>query len=91
MKSFPLAAPASTGDPAAATGTQYLYVGCNVTRVVIVDGRSVGRTDEVLALPAGDHVVSLLAPPANFRPKERRITLTGTSPDKPLMVRFETR
>jgi hypothetical protein len=90
MKSFPVAAN-PPGEASAVAGTQYLLVACNVTRVVTVDGRNVGRTDEVLELPAGEHTVSLLAPPDNFRPKERRITLAGTSSDKPLLVRFETR
>lgn len=75
----------------AATGLQYLLVGCNVTRVVTVDGKAVGRTDEVLELPPGQHTVSLLRPPENFRPKFRRITLDSTGPDKPLVIRFETR
>jgi hypothetical protein len=91
MKSFPIAAPASAGETSSGTGTQYLVVECNVTRVVTVDGRPVGRTDEVLELPAGEYVISLLAPPANFRPKERKITLAGTSPEKPFTARFETR
>jgi hypothetical protein len=73
------------------TAAQYLVVECNVTRVVTVDGKAVGRTDEVLELPAGEHAVSLLAPPENFRPKARRVTLDGTSREKPLVVRFETR
>jgi len=70
---------------------QYLVVECNVTRVVTVDGKAVGRTDEVLELPAGEHTVSLLTPPANVRPKARRVRLDGTSREKPLIVRFETR
>jgi hypothetical protein len=82
---------AMTPEPATATGTQYLFVGCNVTRVVTVDGKGVGRTDEVLELPPGEYTVSLLAPPANFRPKFRRVRLAGTSPGKPRVVRFETR
>ncbi len=91
MKTFPVAASASPGEASSASGTQYLLVVCNVTRVVTVDGRAVGRTDEVLEVPAGEHVVSLLAPPENFRPKERKVTLIGTSPEKPLVARFETR
>jgi hypothetical protein len=91
MKSFPIAASAAPGQAPTASGTQYLLVACNVTRVVTVDGQPVGRTDEVLEVPAGEHVVSLLAPPANFRPKERRILLGGTSPEKPAVLRFETR
>lgn len=91
MKSFPIAAPSPSGAPSAASGTQYLLVICNVTRVVTVDGRNVGRTDEVLEVPAGDHTISLLAPPNNFRPKERLVTLAGTSREKPMEVRFETR
>jgi hypothetical protein len=75
----------TTADP------QYLLVGCNVTRVVTVDGKVVGRTDEILELPPGQHTVSLLTPPENFRPKYRRITLDNASPDKPLVIRFETR
>ncbi len=91
MKSFPIAAPASVGEASSGSGSQYLLVECNVTRVVTVDGRPVGRTDEVLEVPAGEHVISLLAPPENFRPKERKITLAGTSPEKPFTARFETR
>jgi hypothetical protein len=91
MKSFPVAAGPSPGEGSAVAGTQYLLVACNVTRVVTVDGRNVGRTDEIIELPAGEHTISLLAPPENFRPRERRITLAGTSPEKPLLVRFETR
>jgi hypothetical protein len=91
MKSFSVAAGSPPTEASAGAGTQYLLVACNVTRVVTVDGRNIGRTDEVLELPAGEHTVSLLAPPENFRPKERRITLVGTSPEKPLVVRFETR
>ena len=75
----------------ATAGAQYVLVGCNVTRVVTVDGKVVGRTDEILELPPGQHTVSLLTPPENFRPKFRRITLDNTSPDKPLVIRFETR
>jgi hypothetical protein len=91
MKSFPVAASTAPGQVPTASGTQYLVVACNVTRVVTVDGQAVGRTDDVLEVPAGEHVVSLLAPPHNFRPKERRIVLAGTSPEKPLVARFETR
>ncbi len=91
MKSFSVATGSPPAEALAGTGTQYLLVACNVTRVVTVDGRNIGRTDEVLELPGGEHTVSLLAPPENFRPKERRINLAGTSPEKPLVVRFETR
>lgn len=93
MKSFPITASASPSpsETSSASGTQYLLVVCNVTRVVTVDGQAVGRTDEVLEVPAGERVVSLLAPPENFRPKERRVVLARTSPDKPLVARFETR
>ncbi|MFZ5861887.1 MAG: hypothetical protein ACOYXR_03445 [Nitrospirota bacterium] len=94
MKSFAIAGFGAAGSPDAppsATDTQYLLVACNVTRVVTVDGRPVGRTDEVLEVPAGEHVIGLLAPPENFRPKERRVVLVGTSAAKPLTARFETR
>lgn len=91
MKSFSVATGSPSSETAAAAGAQYLLVACNVTRVVTVDGRNVGRTDEVIEVPGGEHTVSLLAPPENFRPKERRITLAGTSLEKPLVVRFETR
>ncbi len=90
MKSFSVTAGSSSGEAAAVAGTQYLLVACNVTRVVTVDGRNVGRTDEIIEVPAGEHTVSLLAPPKNFRPKERRVTLAGTSSQKPLVVSFET-
>ncbi len=78
--------------PGGATArTQYVLVECNVTRVVTVDGKAMGRTDEILELPPGQYTVSLLAPPQNFRPKYRRITLDNTATDKPLVIRFETR
>lgn len=89
MKSFPISTGPDSGT--GPTATEYLIVACNVTRVVTVDGRAVGRTDEILEVPAGEHTVSLLAPPPDFRPKERRVTSRGTSPDKPLIIRFETR
>ena len=89
MRSFPISTSSDTATSPA--GTEYLIVACNVTRVVTVDGRAVGRTDEVLQVPAGEYTVSLLRPPADFRPKDRRVALRGTNPDKPLVIRFETR
>jgi len=89
MRSFPVSTGAGTAPNPA--GTEYLLVACNVTRVVTVDGQAVGRTDEVLQVPAGEYTVSLLRPPADFRPKERRIVLRGTNSEKPLVIRFETR
>ncbi len=91
MKSFSIAAGSSSEEAAAGAGAQYLLVACNVTRVVTVDGRNVGRTDEVLEVPSGQHTISLLAPPNNFRPKERVVTVAGTSREKPMVVHFETR
>jgi hypothetical protein len=91
MRSAQGAAVSEAATRGVTTAAQYLVVECNVTRVVTVDGKAVGRTDEVLELPAGEHTVGLLAPPANFRPKARRVTLDGTSREKPLVVRFETR
>lgn len=91
MKSFSIAAGSKPTEASSDASTQYLLVACNVTRVVTVDGRNVGRTDEVLEVPSGQHAISLLAPPNNFRPKERVVTVTGTSREKPMVVHFETR
>ncbi|MBI4914094.1 MAG: hypothetical protein HY823_15290 [Acidobacteria bacterium] len=67
---------------------EFLVVHFPRSRVVLVDGVKNGRTEDLLELEAGTHVVSL-GPPSNFTPSELTIRLRGTNPLEPREVRFE--
>jgi hypothetical protein len=53
-----------------------------------VDDEFNGRTDELIELEAGSHVVTL-GPPDNFSPEERRIILRDTSELEPREIDFD--
>ncbi len=67
---------------------EYLLVEFSRSRRVKVDDEFNGRTNEIIELEAGSHVVSL-GPPANFTPSERRIILKNTSELDPREISFE--
>ncbi|MGH8616001.1 MAG: hypothetical protein ACREYF_29315 [Gammaproteobacteria bacterium] len=67
---------------------EYLLVKFPRSRRVKVDDEFHGRTDEVVELEAGSHVVSL-GPPANFTPSEQRIILKDTSELDPREISFD--
>ncbi len=67
---------------------EYLVVRFPRSRRVIIDDEFNGRTDKVIEIEAGKHVVSL-GPPSNFTPDERPVTLKGTSELEPCEVSFD--
>lgn len=67
---------------------EYLLVNFPQDRGVVIDEEEQGRTNETIELEAGTHTVTLTSPPNNFRPKQRKVTLTGTSALTPKEVSF---
>ena len=66
---------------------EYLIVHFPRSRRVKIDGEFNGRTEDLLELEAGSHVVSL-GPPDNFTPKNRRVVLKDTSELEPREIDF---
>jgi hypothetical protein len=67
---------------------EYLVVHFPRSRRVKVDDEFNGRTEEIIELEAGTHVISL-GPPANYTPVERKIVLADTDPTSPLELSFD--
>jgi hypothetical protein len=67
---------------------EYLIVHFPRSRRVKIDDEFNGRTDEVIEIEAGRHLVSL-GPPSNFTPEERTIILKDTSELEPREVSFD--
>jgi len=67
---------------------QYLLVKFTESRGVIVDEITEGKTNQVLELEAGSHVVTLEGP-ADFAPECLEFILRNTSELSPKVVRFE--
>ena len=67
---------------------EYLIVHCPRSRRVKVDDEFNGRTDELIELEPGSHVVTL-GPPDNFTPYERRLVLKETSELEPREISFD--
>ncbi len=68
---------------------EYLLVHFPEKRKVVIDGEPQGFTNETLELDKGHHLVSLIAPPNDFKPPKRTVTLKNTTPIKPREVGFE--
>ena len=58
------------------------------SRRVLVDDEFNGRTEDLIELEAGRHVVSL-GPPYNYTPEEQTIILKGTAELEPREVSFD--
>lgn len=67
---------------------EYLLVHFPRSRRVKIDDEFNGRTEEVIELESGTHIVSL-GPPDNFTPSEVKIVLKNTNPISPLEVNFD--
>ena len=67
---------------------EYLVVHFPRSRRVKIDDEFNGRTEEVIEIEAGKHVVSL-GPPPNFTPEEQIVILKDTSPLEPREVSFD--
>jgi hypothetical protein len=58
------------------------------SRRVKVDDEFNGRTEELIELEAGKHVVTL-GPPQNFKPTQQVVVLKNTTPISPREITFE--
>jgi hypothetical protein len=67
---------------------EYLVVHFPRSRRVTIDEEFNGRTEDVIELEAGRHVVSL-GPPYNFTPEDQTIILKDTSKLEPREVSFD--
>lgn len=67
---------------------EYLVVHFPRSRRVMIDDEFNGRTEEVIELEAGRHVVSL-GPPNNFTPDQQTILLKNTTELEPREVSFD--
>ena len=67
---------------------EYLLVNYPACREVLVDKEAQGSTNETIELEKGTHVITLKAPPYDFRPRRRKIILKETSPLTPREVNF---
>lgn len=67
---------------------EYLVVHFPRSRRVMVDNEFNGRTEDLIELEAGRHVVSL-GPPYNYTPEEQTIILKDTSELDPREVSFD--
>jgi hypothetical protein len=67
---------------------EYLIVHFPRSRRVIVDDEFNGRTEDLIELEAGRHVVSL-GPPYNYTPEEQTIILKDTTELDPREVSFD--
>lgn len=67
---------------------EYLVVHFPRSRRVKVDDEFNGRTEDLIELEAGSHIVTL-GPPDNFIPGERRLILKDTSELEPREISFD--
>jgi hypothetical protein len=70
---------------------EYLFVEFEEDRwLVIDDAPTAWRTNEKVPIEAGDHIVSLVTPPANFTPSQVPVVMVmaGTSVDSPMTIKF---
>ena len=67
---------------------EYLIVHFPRSRRVKIDDEFNGRTDELIEVEAGRHVVTL-GPPDNFTPDERTVILQNTSELEPREIAFD--
>jgi hypothetical protein len=67
---------------------EYLIVHFPRSRRVRIDDEFNGRTEELIEIEAGRHVVTL-GPPNNFTPEDRSIVLRDTSELEPREIAFD--
>lgn len=68
---------------------EYLVVHFARSRRVLIDDEFNGRTEDLIELEAGRHIVSLGPPYDNFIPAQYTIILKDTSELEPREVSFE--
>ena len=67
---------------------EYVSVTFPHQRIVNVDGQEAGLTNRTLRINRGTHTFNLGAP-RDYRPKWRRVNVTGTTSVSPMEVSFE--
>jgi hypothetical protein len=67
---------------------EYLVVQYPRKRNVLIKGRVVGATNEVIELEGGSYSVELSSP-ANYTPPSKRVVLANTSALDPKTIAFE--
>jgi hypothetical protein len=67
---------------------EFLIVHFPRSRRVKIDDEFNGRTEELIEIEAGRHVVTL-GPPDNFTPEERTVILKDTSELEPREIDFD--
>ena len=68
---------------------EFLLVRFEEDRGLVVNGKPQGRTNIVIELEKGTHVISLATPPQDFRPDEIKVVLENTTVISPKEVRFD--
>jgi len=69
---------------------EYLIVTFEDDRGLVIDGEPLGRTNEVIELEGGTHLVTLEAPPYDFHPEEEvTVILEDTTALSPIEVYYE--
>ena len=66
---------------------EYLIVKFRESRTVIIDGHVQGKTNLVIELVGGQHIVSL-GKPSNFNPPEYTVDIGNTSVVSPYELQF---
>jgi len=65
---------------------EFLRVTFPETRDVLAGGDPVGVTNQTLMIPADSYEISLSG--SGFAPASRTVVVSGTTPDRPLVVAF---
>ena len=68
---------------------EFLLVRFEEDRGLVVNGIPQGRTNIVVELERGTHVISLESPPDDFTPDEIEVVLENTTVISPKEVRFD--
>ena len=68
---------------------EYLRVNFPIVRPVYIDGDECGKTNMVIRIDPGTHVIHL-GDPIDYRPSEQRHRVRDTTPERPLVVDFES-
>ena len=69
---------------------EYVIVIFEDDRELVIDGEVQGRTNKIIELERGTHIITLKAPPFDFRPEEEvTIILEETTAISPEEVHYE--
>ena len=67
---------------------EYVLVNFPDDREVLIDQEVQGHSNETIEVEKGAHIISSKTPPDDFRPRQKKITLAGTSSITPRKVTF---